>query len=167
MPRLGLKVLAASSSPWGMGNDGLQAARAIPFLQHLGKGLGDHLPGHLVDGGLSHRLVQAGLCHPSHALSAIHLNPLGNGTHPGKNQNAVGDIDIVSGVLPHGAAGKIFSHFQFFHRGGNLHPFGGEQSGFLRPLMKQQRPGRRLGRQGSTGAGGIAAAQLFGPFLAV
>ena len=63
--------------------------------------LGDHLPGHMVDGGLPDRLVQPGLCHPAypHAAGNAYLRSAGQQRNRGSHRQAGGHVHIIAAVL--------------------------------------------------------------------
>ena len=97
----------------------------IRLLHHILQPLGDHLPGHPVDGRRAHRLVQAGLCHPAHPFSAVHPDPLRGRVQPDPHFHAVGHVKIVSRVLFHGAVGPTRLPAQVQHRGLHRDALGG------------------------------------------
>ena len=126
---------------------------------------GDHLPGHMVDGGLPDRLVQPGLCHPANPCAAgnAHLGRAGQQHHRGSHRQAGGHVHVIAAVLFNGAFRALGSSAA--EQGSYLHhdTLGRAQSdGFRRSAGQQQTSGSGS-RQRRTGDGGVAAAQQFLP----
>ena len=127
--------------------------------------LGDHLPGHMVDGGLPDRLVQPRLCHPANpcATCNAHLGRAGQQRHRGSHRQTGGHVHVVTAVLFNGAFRALGSSAA--EQGGNLHhdALGRAQSDrFRRSAGQQQTSGPGSGQR-RTGAGGVAAAQQLLP----
>ena len=118
--------------------------------------LGDHLPGHMVDGGLPHRLVQPGLRHPAHSRAA------GN-TYLGCAGQTGGHVHIVAAVLFNGAFRTLGNGAA--EQGSHLHhdAFRRAQSDSFRCSAGQQQTSGPGSGQRRTGAGGVAAAQQLLP----
>ena len=69
-----------------------------------------HGPGDVVDGSFAHGLVETGLCHPAHALTAVdaHLaGQLGPEGDTGDDRQTGGHVHIVAAVLPDGALSPL------------------------------------------------------------
>ena len=127
--------------------------------------LGDHLPGHMVDGGLPDRLVQPGLCHPANpcATCNAHLGCAGEQRHRGGHRQTGGHVHVVAAVLFNGAFRALGSSAA--EQGGNLHhnAFRRAQSDGFRRSAGQQQTSSSGSSQRRTGAGGVAAAQQLLP----
>ena len=127
--------------------------------------LGDHLPGHMVDGGLPDRLIQPGLCHPANpcATCNAHLGRAGQQRYRGSHRQTGGHVHIVAAVLFNGAFRALGNGAA--EQGGNLHhdALGRAQSDSFRRNAGQQQPGSPGCCQCRTGAGGVAAAQQLLP----
>ena len=116
----------------------------------------------MVDGSFAHGLVETGLCHPAHPLTAVdaHLaGQLGPEGDTGDDRQTGGHVHVVAAVLPDGALGplagqaaedRLHLHHDAF-RGAEGHRRGGAAG--------EQQPCRARRAQRRTGAGGIAAAQ--------
>ena len=122
------------------GNDHRKAA-GIPGVFGLPlQGFGDHLPGHMVDGGFTHRLVKAGFRHPAHALAAGNVHP-GHGRFQcdrRDHRQTGGHVHIVAAVLADGAFRPGIG--QAAEDGSHLHhdALGGAQSHRLRRMAGEQ-----------------------------
>ena len=127
--------------------------------------LGDHLPGHMVDGGLPDRLVQPGLCHPAYPRAAgnAYLGCAGQQRHRGGHRQTGGHVHVIAAVLFNGAFRALGSSAA--EQGSYLHhdALGRAQSNGFRRNAGQQQPGSPGCCQCRTGAGGVAAAQQLLP----
>ena len=127
--------------------------------------LADHLPGHMVDGGLPDRLVQPGLRHPAHSRAAgnTYLGRAGEQRHRGSHRQTGGHVHVVTAVLFNGAFRALGSSAA--EQGSHLHhdALGRAQSDSFRCSAGQQQPGSPGSGQRRTGAGGVPATQQLLP----
>ena len=120
-----------------------------------------HAPGDGVDGRSPHRLVEARLRHPAHALAAVDDDAGGRRRfHPGIDQRTVGDVRVVSPVLFHGTGRPARPGRRLQESCRHRDTCRRHQADSRRPVSAQQPLRRSPGRRRGTGAGGIAAAQL-------
>ena len=126
---------------------------------------GDHLPGHMVDGGLPDRLVQPGFCHPAYPRAAgnAYLGCAGQQRHRGGHRQTGGHVHVIAAVLFNSAFRALGSSAA--EQGNYLHhdALGRAQSNGFRRNAGQQQPGSPGCCQCRTGAGGVAAAQQLLP----
>ena len=129
------------------------------------QGVRDHLPGHMVDGRGSHRLVQTGLGHPAHTHAAVDadVGTLRPQFHRGHDGKPGGHVHVIAAVLFNGAFGP--GGGEAAEQGGHFHhkPLGGAQDHGIRCAAGEQQTGRACRAQRRTGAGGVAAAQKLLP----
>ena len=127
--------------------------------------LGDHLPGHMVDGGLPNRLVQPGLRHLAHPRAAgnAYLGRAGQQRHRGGHRQTGGHVHIVAAVLFNGAFRTLGNGAA--EQGGNLYhnAFRRAQGDGFRCCAGQQQPGGPGSGQRRTGAGSVPATQQLLP----
>ena len=127
--------------------------------------LSDHLPGHMVDGGLPDRLVQPGLCHLAHSRAAgnTYLGRAGQQRHRGGHRQTGGHVHIVAAVLFNGAFRTLGNGAA--EQGSHLHHDAlrrAQGDGFRCCAGQQQTSGPGSGQR-RTGAGGVPAAQQLLP----
>ena len=126
------------------GNGHRKAAGITGGFSLPAQGLGDHLPGHMVDGGGTNRLVEAGFCHPAHTSAAVDadVRAARQQLHCGDHRQAGGHIHVVAAVLFNGAFGPSVGAAA--EQGCYLHhdALWGAQRHRLRRMAGEQQPGR-------------------------
>ena len=143
------------------GNGHRKAAGITGGFSLPAQGLGNHLPGHMVDGGSTNGLVEAGFGHPAYTSAAVDadVRAARQQLHCDDHRQAGGHIHVVAAVLFNGAFGPSVGAAA--EQGCYLHhdAFWRAQGHRLRRMAGEQQPGRARCPQRRTGAGGIAAAQ--------
>ena len=139
---------------------GVGSIFSFPFQR-----FGNHLAGHMVDGGFAYGLVKAGLRHPAHPLAAkdAHAGGIRFQHHQCNHRQARGHVHIVAAVLADGTYRTGIRSAAV--NGCHLHhnALGRAQSHRFRFAAGQQQTRRPGSPQRGTGAGGIAAAQQLLP----
>ena len=106
-PQHGVEAALCQGFALWKGDHHGKPALIAAFLPHRLHLLADHLPGHTIDGGTPHRLIQTGFGHPAHAGPAVNYNLFaGNAPDLSHHFHAVGHIGVVPGVLDH----RTFGH---------------------------------------------------------
>ena len=164
-PDVGVECVLCHLFPALDGDGHGKAAGVAGALGFPLQGLGDHLPGHMVDGSFPHRLVQPGLGHPAHALAAgdADLGGIGQQFYGGDHGQAGGHIHIIPAVLLNGAFGsgsggaavqRSHLHHDALRRA---------QGNALRGMAGEQEPRGPRRTQRRAGAGGVPAAEQLLP----
>ena len=159
-PQHGVKGLSRQRFAAGGKNCDLDPACIAIFLAHSLHALRDHAPRGGVDGPFAHWLIQPGFGHAANALASLQTKPGRNFARAGIEQKAVCNIRVITGILLHGALGKIALPLQLQRLYFHSPAFGGHKGKLAGCLAREQQLHRPGCCQRRAGARGIAAAQL-------